>query len=369
MTESLRQRLPFTATVSNPLDYTTPIWGMPEKTGPVFDAFLGDDYDAAILVQDYPPAGLDESTPFYLKDARAFIDVAKGRSIPAAICSTLPENMDETTRGVLIGMGAAPMQGLQEALNAIAGSAWHAGRRAAILKEVPDPLLTMSAMSDAPMIVDEAVAKQMLSEAGLNIPEHRITNAADAPATYLSLGCPVALKMLSAGLPHKTEAGAVRLNLKSAEAVALAVQQMQKDVAAFDVSAVSDRFLIEKMVDAPIAELMVSLRLDPQFGCAMTLASGGILVELIGDAVTVLLPATRAEIAAAIDRLRIGRLLNGYRGLPAANRTAVVDALERLAGFACRDENGLAELEINPLFIFEESVMVIDALMRTVSRP
>ena len=166
-TENLRQQLPFTATVSNPLDYTTPIWGKPEKTRPVFSSFLSDDYDAAILVQDYPKAGLDESTPLYLKDAEVFLETTRARSIPAAICCTLSENMDERTRKTLIEAGAAPMQGLNEALDAIAGSAWHARRRAAILKEVRDPLLTMSAMSDASTIVDEAVAKQMLRKCRL----------------------------------------------------------------------------------------------------------------------------------------------------------------------------------------------------------
>ncbi|MGI9502230.1 MAG: acetate--CoA ligase family protein, partial [Geminicoccaceae bacterium] len=351
-------------TVSNPLDYTTPIWGMPEKTGPVFDAFLSDDYDAAILIQDYPPAGLDESTPYYLKDARVFTLATTVRGMPAAVCSTLSENMDKSTRKTLIEAGVAPMQGLHEALNAIAGSAWHARRRAAILKEVPYPQLTMPAMFDASAIVDEAVAKQMLSKTGLTIPEHRITNAADAPVAHLSLGGPTVLKMLSPGLPHKTEAGAVKLKLKSAEAVALAVQQMQRDVAAYDENAVTDRFLIEKMVDAPIAELMVSLRRDPQFGFAMTLASGGILVELIGDSVTVLLPATRAELVTAVDRLSIGRLLDGYRGGPVADRPAIIDALLLLADYVIASEDKVVELEINPLFVLQDRVCVVDVLMQ-----
>ena len=367
-TETLKRQLPFTATVSNPLDYTTPIWGEPEKTGPVFTSFLGDDYDAALLVQDYPKAGLDESTPFYLKDARAFIEAAAARGIPAAICSTLPENMDEKTQRILISAGAAPMQGLHEALNAIAGSAWYADRRSVILDDTPGALSPGSGKSGPFAIVDEALAKQRLSEARLTIPEYRITNAADAPTAYLSLGGPVVLKMLSPNLPHKTEAGAVRLQLKSVETVAAAVKQMQQDVAAYDESAVTDRFLIEKMVGTPIAELMVGLRCDPQFGYAMTLASGGILVELIGDAVTVLLPATRAGLETALDRLRIARLLDGYRGRPVADRPAIIDALMLLADYVIASDGEIAELEINPLFVFENGVCVIDVLMRSASR-
>src|SRR6185369_4739208 len=103
----LRGLLPFTATVSNPLDYTTPIWGMPEKTGPGCAAFLADGYDAAVSLQDYPAPGLDERKPYYLGDADAVVAAARG--IPAAVCSTLPENMDAATRGHLLAQGVAPM--------------------------------------------------------------------------------------------------------------------------------------------------------------------------------------------------------------------------------------------------------------------
>ena len=335
----------------------------------MFEAFLGDGYDAAILVQDYPPADLDDSTPFYLKDARAFIETAKKIGIPAAICSTLPENMDKATRNTLIDAGAAPMQGLQEALNAIAGSAWHARRRTAILDDVPGPLLAIQAVSGAPAFVDEALAKQRLQAAGLVIPEHRIASAAEASEMSKALGYPLALKMLSPALPHKTEAGAVRLKLESAEAVAAAAGQMQCDVAAYDESAVTDRFLLEQMADPPLAELMVGLRRDPQFGIAMTLASGGVLVELIADAVTLLLPATRAGLAAGLGRLRVARLLDGYRGGPAADRDAILDALMSLADLICAQDSDIAELEINPVFVYADRVVVIDALMQTISRP
>ena len=139
---------------------------------------------------------------------------------------------------------------------------------------------------------------------------------------------------------------------------------MQRDVAACDEQATTDRFLIEKMLEAPIAELLVSLRRDPQFGYAMTLASGGVLVELIGDAVTVLLPATRAELADALDRLRVARLLDGYRGRPAADRAAVVDALMSLADHVIASDDNIVELEINPLFVLRDRVCVVDVLMQ-----
>ena len=128
--EVLAGCLPHTATVSNPLDYTTPIWGRPERVRPVFDAVLRDPRDVALIVQDYPLAGLDESKDSYLADARTFIAATREAGVPAAVCSTLPENLDRETREMLIAQGVAPMQGIREALDAIAGAVWH-GRMAA----------------------------------------------------------------------------------------------------------------------------------------------------------------------------------------------------------------------------------------------
>ena len=142
------------------------------------------------------------------------------------------------------------------------------------------------------------------------------------------------------------------------------VRFMKADVAAHDREAVTDMFLIEAMVEPPVAELMVSIRRDAQFGLAMTLAAGGVLVEVLADATTLLLPATRQDFARAIAKLKINRLLNGYRGKPAANREALLDMLEQLAGFAADEANRVAEIEINPLFVGAKSSCAVDVLMQ-----
>ena len=122
------------------------------------------------------------------------------------------------------------------------------------------------------------------------------------------------------------------------------------------------------MVAQPVAELLVSIRRDPQFGLAMTLASGGILVELLADATTLLLPATRADIDRALSRLRIDRLIQGYRGKPAGDRAALLDALQCLARFAADDANAIAEIEINPLFVLADGISAVDGLMQVFAR-
>ncbi|MEQ8897621.1 MAG: acetate--CoA ligase family protein [Roseovarius sp.] len=361
---ALKALLPPIATVSNPLDYTTPIWGQAERTGPVFaEALARVPAQATLLVQDYPAPGLDETEQLYLNDGLAFAEAAKEAGVPAAICATLPENIGPHIRETLIRCGVAPMQGVHETLNAIRDAAWWkmAGRR--ILSAVPDPLVKARG-GGAVRLLTEAKGKEMLADAGLPVPRGRVTRAGALSETAQEVGFPVALKMMVPGLAHKTEAGAVALGIGSPEALVEAAMAMRAAVAAYRDTAVTDAFLVETMAPTPLAELVVGIRRDAQFGLAMTLGSGGILVELLADTVSLLLPATEAEISRALDRLKVAWLLNGYRGRPAADRAALVAALTGLADYAVASRDHVAEIEINPLFVFDTGVLAVDVLMQ-----
>ena len=377
--ESLARCLPDTATVSNPLDYTTPIWGEPERVRPVFETMLEDPCDVAVIVQDYPLEGLDESKSSYLNDARTFIAATRAAGVPAAVCSTLPENIDRATREMLIANGVAPMQGIRETLDAIAGAVWHGRRRERIRHDacgagagagagVGVGVGTGTGTEAVPLgpakVIDEPQAKARLRCAGMPAPAGRVAGAREAPDAAAEIGFPVAVKMVSHRLPHKTEAGAVVLGVSSRAEVAAAVARIHADVRRYDAGALSDRFLIEEMVEPPLAELLVNVRADLRFGLAMTLASGGVLTELVADAVTILLPAARADLEEALGRLRVSRLLGGFRGAAPADRAVIVEALSRLAAHLCWEGNDVVEVEINPLFILHDRVCVIDALMR-----
>ena len=382
-TEVLAGCLPHTATVSNPLDYTTPIWGQSERVRPVFDAVLRDPRDVAVIVQDYPLEGIDESKDSYLNDARSFIAATRAAGIPAAVCSTLPENIDRETREMLIAEGVAPMQGIREAIDAIAGAVWHGRRRERLRRDarragdeagaglaagtgtgVGVGAGVKSVRVGPVKMLDEHQAKTRLRGAGMPVPAGRVTSARDAPDAAANLGFPVALKMVSHRLPHKTEAGAVALGIASRAEAEAAVARIRADVGRHDAGALSDRFLIEEMVEPPVAELLVNVRTDPRFGLAMTLASGGVLTELVADAVTILLPEGRVELEEALGRLRVSRLLSGFRGAAPVDRTMIIDALSRLVAHLCREGNDVVEVEINPLFILRDRVCAVDALMR-----
>lgn len=359
----LQDLLPAIATVSNPLDYTTPIWGQSEHTRPVFaEAVARSGADAVMLVQDYPAPGLDETRPLYLADAMALADAVQGMGVPTAICSTIHENMDAETRTALTARGVAPMMGIHEALNATVHAAQWTKAHERINLCPPDPLLCTPIPGQLEMR-HEADSKALLNGSGITLPDSVLVPGDAAPAAAERLGFPVVLKMMSTRLAHKTEAGAVRLGLDSPEAVADAVAVMMESVATYDEAAVSDLFLIERMAAAPIAEMIVGIRRDPQFGLAMTIGSGGILVELLKDTATVLLPATASDIRRALEGLKLKKLLSGFRGRPQVDLNGLATQLAALGDFALARADSIAEIEINPLFIYENDVSAVDALI------
>lgn len=367
--QTLTGLLPPIASVSNPLDYTTPIWGQAEQTQPVFSAAMsGIPVQSAILVQDYPAPGLDETEQLYLNDGTAFANAAAQTGLSAAVCATISENMGAHIRESFLSQGVAPMQGIHETLNAIRDGAWWTAARDRIIENMPGPLIAAPAAGRC-VLLSEAQAKRRLARAGIPIPSGQTGSGAQLDQIAEDIGYPVALKMMSPRLAHKTEAGAVALGLSTPAELTRAASDMHDRVARFSAHAVSDTYLIERMALPPLAELVVGVKRDAQFGLAMTLGSGGVLVDLVGDAISVLLPARPDEIARALNALRVGRLLDGFRGKPAVNKTLLVASLCDLAEFALAHAGTIAEIEINPLFVYENDVLAVDALMQVQQEP
>jgi succinyl-CoA synthetase beta subunit len=138
---------------------------------------------------------------------------------------------------------------------------------------------------------------------------------------------------------------------------------MTNAVLQYDKDALTDCFLVERMANAPLAELIVGIRCDPQFGRAITIGSGGILAELVGDVKTLLLPTSIETIRCSIEDLKVAKLLNGYRGRPKADIDTLCTTLFRLTEFVVQASQELAEVEINPMFIYENDSVAVDALI------
>ncbi len=162
------------------------------------------------------------------------------------------------------------------------------------------------------------------------------------------------LKTSSAAIAHKTEAGGVALNLKSAAEVEAAALRMAR---------LAPEVLVERMVTGAVAELIIGLKSDPQFGTALVVGAGGILTELLKDSVTLILPATRSEIERALKTLKVWKLVEGFRG-KSGDQKAVIDAVEAVAAFADAHRGLIEELDVNPLLVLPSGAVAVDALLR-----
>ena len=203
--------------------------------------------------------------------------------------------------------------------------------------------------------IDEAAAKAMLAAAGLPVPEgRRVATLNEAVRVAESLGYPVVLKAL--GIAHKSEHGAVRLNLRDAQSVQAAASELGR---------LGNGLYLERMATGGVAELIVGVTRDPLFGPVMTIGSGGVLVELLKDSVTRLLPATRDDVETALRSLKLFPLLEGYRGRAKADLTAAIDAVLGIAEFAIAHAEKLEELDVNPLIVCAEGrgAWIADALL------
>ena len=195
-------------------------------------------------------------------------------------------------------------------------------------------------------LLNEAEGKALLAAAGVAVPRS-VTGAILADMSVAGLTPPYVLKGL--GFAHKTEAGAVRLGLASLDG--------QAEMAG------AAGYLVEEMVTGAVAEVLVGLRRDPVYGVLLTLGMGGVTAEVLADTVTLILPATEAEVLAEMGKLRLWPLLDGYRGRQKADMAALA-ALAVKLGALMADDPSLEEIEINPVMVRESGAVAVDALIR-----
>ena len=348
--------------VANPLDYHTYIWGDEAAQTACFAGMLGADFEASMLILDFPRADRCTGADWDVTIA-AFLGAV--RAIPAAegtvriVASSLGENLPEAAAAALIAAGVLPANGLDKALLAVAaaaqiGEAWARPAPAALPEALPLDV-------GETVTWDEVRSKAALAAIGVPVPRGRLLSLTELETlcgdetALLPAPFPLVLKAAGADLAHKTELGGVVLGLSSRAALLAAAHRM---------AGLGGTFLIEEMVGGTVAELIVGIGRDPQFGLSMTLGAGGIFVELLRQVEQVLLPASRTEIEAALARLPLYGVLAGYRGRAGCDMPALVDAIEAVAAFAITHGDRLEELDVNPLLALPGGAVAVDALIR-----
>lgn len=373
--------------VANPLDYHTFIWNNEPAMTETFSAMVAGGFDLNFLVLDFPRTDRCSDADWW-PTVNAFEKALKANGARGAIVASMPENLPEEHAERLFARGIVPLCGIAEAVDAaeaaaFVGGAWKreapsrlkvvGGRSGAVSHPEPQPGAASGGPDDAsgngaapradtssmreggPVSFTEAEAKSMFAALGLPVPHgRRVESVAEAIDAAITLRLPVAMKAL--GIAHKSEHNAVRLNLRDVGMVRAAAKDMLP---------LGTGLYVERMVQGGVAELIVGVTRDELFGPVMTIGSGGVLVELLKDSVTLLLPSSRADIAAALRGLRLFPLLDGYRGRPKADLDAAIDAILGISEFALENADTVDELDINPLIVCAEGqgAWIADALM------
>ena len=225
---------------------------------------------------------------------------------------------------------------------------WHEARNpeARITKKIPN-------LDFKKKILGEREAKAVLGKYGIqSAPERQAKNADEAVKAAAVLGYPVVLKA-DGDIEHKTEAGAVKLDLRDEAALRAACATM---------TAAKSGFLVQSMMKGGV-ELVVGIKRDPQCGPVLLVGIGGVLVEVLRDTVLALAPVGKVEARRMLESLRGFKLLQGYRGAPAADLDAVCDAIARISEFAADYADQVEEIDVNPLLARPDGAVALDALI------
>lgn len=206
----------------------------------------------------------------------------------------------------------------------------------------------------------EPEALRLLAEHGLPVIAHRLATTPDeAAAAAQGLGCPVALKVVSPDILHKSDVGGVALHITTADEAAVAFTTIRNRVTHDSSRFTLHGILVAKMA-APGTEVILGMVRDPQFGPAVMFGLGGIFVELYKDVTFRLPPLTTAEARAMLTEVKAAPLLTGYRGQPPRDLDALAACACAVARIA-EEHPEIVEIDLNPIIAYERGCVIVDA--------
>ncbi|HXF45422.1 MAG TPA: GNAT family N-acetyltransferase, partial [Burkholderiaceae bacterium] len=364
--QQLNETLPPTWSHANPVD----IIGDADSArfAQALRILLEDQHNDGVLVLFCPTIKLDAE-----ETARALLEVARGTDKPV-VSVWLGEH--EAGRGGAVFKAAglpaltSPERGV-ESFSYLARFVRHRQLRL----QVPPPhvdefeldvsgarRIVERALTAGRALLDEQESKQLLDCFGIaTVPTRLATSAEQAARDAQDIGFPVVVKVVAAGVTHKSEVGGVLLDVRSAEEVARAFETIRANVAALAPAARFIGVRVQPMIRRPHGrELIVGIARDATFGPVISFGMGGIAVEVLRDSAVALPPLNRFLALELISRTRVAKMLDAFRGLPAVDLDALLGVLLKVSELAC-ELPCIAELDINPLLVDEHGVIALDA--------
>lgn len=209
-------------------------------------------------------------------------------------------------------------------------------------------------------VLTEIEAKKILGQAGINCTETKLAESKQqAVALSEEIGYPVVLKISSVDITHKSDAGGVKVNLKSREEVEAAFDQIMDSARSKFPNANIEGVSVQGMAK-PGIEIIMGMIKDANFGPVIMFGLGGVLVEVLKDVSFRIVPLEKADAVDMIEEIQGKKLLNGFRGQEPADIPCLQDMLVKLSDFVA-DTPGIEEIDMNPVFAYKNGAVVVDA--------
>lgn len=366
--KKLREYLPPFSGIANPLD----AWGsgrIEETYEPCLE-ILADEPEADVLlvVQDVPAGMSPRQVEQYKVVARAAVDVATRTDKPILMLSNQSSGFHQEIRDIMAEGKVPLLQGTRESLLAVHNLVRYGEflRKPTLLSTVRRNQKIHELLPEGDTVLNEVDSKKIITAYGVPmVKEFLCTSREEAMSRADELGYPVALKLISDEIQHKTEAKVVRLNLPDRESVGSAYDEVMRNAERYKAGVKVKGVLCSRMVRNPVAEAILGVVSDPYFGPALLFGMGGVMVEVIKDRVLMIPPVTREEARRAVDATKGSRLLYGFRGKPVADVDALVDMIVKVGDMTADLSERIEALDINPLMILPEGegVVAVDALV------
>jgi acetate---CoA ligase (ADP-forming) len=365
--EKLREFVPSFGSLQNPVDVTAAIFNDTTLINQTMQAIIADPgVDAIALINASLQGELAD------KVAREIVAAARTTDKPVFACWSA---RDETAREAYGALDAARLPHYKSPVRcgrAIAAMSWYAEakrrnerQRVEKVQSIERPAVREK-LAGRTVDIAEFEAKRILAEYGIPVTQETLTTSAqEAIAAAKRIGYPVAIKVQSSDISHKTEAKAVRLGIAGEAELAAAYEEILANARAYNRDARIEGVLVQAMVKGG-TEAILGVTNDPLFGPAVMFGLGGIFAEVLKDVSFRLAPVTSAVAREMISEIKGYAVLAGARGKPPADVDALADAIVKLSALAVDLEDHVVELDINPLFVMEKGrgVVAADALIK-----
>ncbi len=220
--------------------------------------------------------------------------------------------------------------------------------------------IVKKAKKEGRALLTEIEAKNLLKQAGISVVDTRLARSEDeAVAISRELGFPVALKIASSDVVHKSDAGGVKLNLKTSAQVAKAYEDIMKSIKTKYPEAKIQGVAVQKMA-RPGVEVIIGMSKDAQFGPVLMFGLGGVWVEVLKDVSFRIVPLERRDAREMIQEIKGRPLLEGYRGQEPADIAKLEEMILQISSFV-EQHPEIKELDLNPVFAYKDSATAVDA--------